>query len=67
MKVDSISINGEIATIKVTGSVSDAELGGLKAQYGEVKEHTLVLYKVRPTDAEVAALRAELNALKVSK
>ena len=38
MKVDSISINGEIATIKVTGSVSDAELGGLKAQYGEVKE-----------------------------
>ena len=67
MKVNSIEINGEIATIKVTGSVSQAELDGLKAQYGEVKEHTIVLYKVRPTDAEVAALMAELNALKVSK
>ena len=67
MKVNSIEINGDIATVKLTGSVSQAELDGLKAQYGEVKEHTLVLYKVRPTDAEVAALRAELNALKVSK
>ena len=67
MKVNSIEINGEIATIKVTGSVSDAELDGLKAQYGEVKEHTLIFYKVRPADAEVKALRAELDALKAAK
>ena len=67
MKVDSISINGEITTIRLTGSVSQAELDGLKAQYGEVKEHTLIFYKVRPTDAEVAALRAELDALKATK
>ena len=67
MKVDSIAITGDITTIKVTGSVTDAELGSLKAQYGEVKEHTLIFYKVRPTDAEVAALRAELDALKATK
>jgi hypothetical protein len=64
MKVNSIEINGDITTVKLTGSVSDAELDGLKAQYGEVKEHTLIFYKVRPTDAEVKALRAELDTLK---
>lgn len=64
MIVDSIAINGEITTIKLIGSVSDAELDGLKTKYGEVWEHMIVLYKVRPTDAEVAALRAELGALK---
>ena len=67
MKVNSIEINGEITTIRLTGCVSQEELDGLRAQYGEVKEHTLIFYKVRPTDAEVAALRAELDALKVSK
>lgn len=67
MKVNSIEINGEIATIKVTGSVSDAELDGLKAQYGEVKEHTIVLYKVRPTDAEIADMKAALEKLGVEK
>lgn len=67
MKVNSIEINGEITTVKVTGSVSQEELDGLKAQYGEVKEHTIVLYKVRPTDAEIADMKAALKRLGVVK
>ena len=67
MKVDSIAITGDITTIKLTGGITDAELEGLKAQYGEVKEHALIFFKVRPTDAEVAALIAELDALKAEK
>ena len=67
MKVNSIEINGDIATVKLTGSVSQEELDGLKAQYGEVKEHTIVLYKVRPTDAEIADMKAALKRLGVVK